>query len=118
MFFLRRDSARNAEVEAVARYVDALLGGADADAGSIEPSFGLLARALRSELRRHEPDPAFTRKLRLRLTAAADQRAPVPLPIALWRQPRFIIGAAGVVSAAAILAYVARSRLQATARAA
>ncbi|HEV8639146.1 MAG TPA: hypothetical protein VG370_33485 [Chloroflexota bacterium] len=118
MFLLRRDSARTAEIEAVARYVDALLAGARGEPGPIESSFGALVRVLRAELRRHEPDPAFAANLRLRLIAAADQRAPAPLPLALWRQPRFIIGAAGVVSAAAILAYVARSRMQAAARAA
>lgn len=114
MFFLRRDS----EVESLARYVDALAAGAVVEAGPIEARFGALVRALRADLRHHEPDPAFAANLRLRLIAAADQRAPAPLPIALWRQPRFIIGAAGVFSAAAILAYVARSRLQASARAA
>jgi hypothetical protein len=109
VFFLRRDS----EVDTLARYVDAVVAGGALDAGRIDSRFGGLVRALRAELRRHEPDPAFAANLRLRLIAAADQRAPAPVPIALWRRPRFIIGAAGVFSAAAILAYVARSRMQA-----
>ena len=114
MFFLRRDS----EVESLARYVDALVAGVGGEPGPIEARFGALVRALRADLRGHEPDPAFAANLRLRLIAAADQRAPAPVPIALWRRPHFIIGAAGVFSAAAILAFVARSRLQSTARAA
>jgi hypothetical protein len=109
VFFLRRES----ETETLSRYVDALIGGAGVEPGPVEAGFGWLVRALRSELPGHEPDPRFAANLRLRLLAAADQRAPAPVPLALWRQPRFIIGAAGVVSAAAILAFVARSRLQA-----
>jgi hypothetical protein len=113
-FFLRRDS----ETEALARYVDAVIAGVGVAPGPVEAGLDRLVRALRTHLHGQEPDPAFTASLRVRLLAAADQRAPVPVPLALWRQPRFIIGAAGVFSAAAILAFVARSRLQSAARAA
>jgi hypothetical protein len=119
VFLIRRESARAAEVESLSRYVDALVAGAASVPGPIEEVFGRVVRAIRAELYPYEPDPAFVSNLRLRLIAAADQRdALAPVPIAVWRQPRFIVGAAGVLSAAAVLAFVARNRLQASARAA
>ena len=117
MFLIRRESP---EADALSRYVDALVAGVASLPGPIDELFGRIVRALRAELHPYEPDPVFVSNLRLRLLAAADQRyalAPAPVPIAVWRQPRFIVGAAGVLSAAAILAFVARNRF-ATARAA
>ena len=117
MFLIRREAP---ETEALSRYVDALIAGVASLPGPIDELFGRVVRALRAELHPYEPDPEFVSTLRLRLIAAADQRnalAVAPVPIAVWRQPRFIVGAAGVLSAAAVLAFVARNRL-ATARAA
>jgi hypothetical protein len=102
----------------VGRYVDALIAGAASVPGPIDELFGRVVRALRAEFHPYEPDPEFVSTLRMRVIAAADQRNVLaPVPLALWRRPRFIVGAAGVLSAAAVLAFVARNRL-ATARAA
>jgi hypothetical protein len=58
-----------------------------------------------------EPDRLFRESLRLRLIAAADQRPPLEATGLLrWRQSGFLIGAAGIVSAAAVLAVVAHAR--------
>lgn len=113
VFLIRRESARIAEIDALSRYVDALIAGAASVPGPIDEVFGRVVRAIRAELHPYEPDPAFIANVRMRLIAAADQRAANPLPLAVWRQPRFILGAAGVVSAAAVLALVARNRMQA-----
>src|SRR5438067_7835667 len=111
---MRRDSAA---VEAVADYVDALIGGRQAEA--IAPDLAQVVHLLRADLRRRDPPSPYVDHLRLRLIAAADQRPGVGIVVSLpaWRQPRFIIGAAGLVSAAAVLAYVTRSRWQAKAAA-
>ena len=115
MFLIRREAP---EAEALSRYVDALVAGVASLPGPVDDLFGRVVRALRAELHPYEPDPEFVSTLRMRLIAAADQReAFAPVPIAVWRQPKFLVGAAGVLSAAAVLAFVARNRL-ATARAA
>ncbi|TAK26232.1 MAG: hypothetical protein EPO26_00765 [Chloroflexota bacterium] len=72
--------------------------------------FDDLMTALPVALRTPPPEASFVASLRMRLIAAADQRVEEIRPIDLWRQPRFIIGAASVVSAAAVLVYVARGR--------
>lgn len=111
MFLIRRETS---EAESLTRYVDSLIAGAASLSGSIDELFGRVVRALRAELHPYEPDPEFVSTLRMRLIAAADQRnalVPAPVPIALWRQPRFIVGAAGVLSAAAVLGIIARKRL-------
>jgi hypothetical protein len=111
VFLIRRDDNPSPEAEALAAYVDGLLH-ADAAAAPPDPGLGEVAQRLRAELRPVDPSPEFVAGLRLRLVAAADQRAPaVEEAVAAWRQPRFIIGAAGLVSAAAVLAFVARSRM-------
>ena len=116
MFLIRRDSS---EVEALSRYVDALIAGAASLPGPVDELFARVVRALRAELRPYEPDPEFVSTLRMRLIAAADQRNVLaPVPIALWRKPRVIVGAAGVLSAAAVLALLVRNRMAVSARAA
>ena len=115
MFLIRRETP---EAESLARYVDALIAGATSLPGPIDELFGRVVRALRSELHPYEPDPEFVSTLRMRLIAAADQRnalVAAPVPIAVWRQPRFIVGAAGVLSAAAVLGLIARKRMVARA---
>lgn len=111
MFLIRRDDNPSPEAEALAAYVDRAL----RDETAAPPADGIdeVVAALRAELRPVEPSPEFVSGLRLRLVAAADQRAVVPADeaVAAWRQPRFIIGAAGLVSAAAVIAFVARSRM-------
>ena len=112
MFLIRRDPAREAEVEALARYVDGRR--LDEDVERLGGPMRRTVDAVRSELRPVAPSPEFVETLRLRLIAAADQRGPVEEHAAAWRQPRYLaIGAAGLVSAAAVIAFVARSRAQA-----
>ena len=122
MFSLFRDVTRSEEVEALSRYVDALLGRGPLPPGAIADAYGSLLTLLRADMLPREPDPVFVDNLRMRLIAAADQRAPalvaVSSPLVDWRQPRFLIGAAGVVSAAAVIALVARNRMQSRAAAA
>ena len=114
MFLIRRDETPSPEAEALAAYVDRVV--AEEPADSPDPALAPVVRALRVHLRPVEPSAEFVASLRLRLVAAADQRAPaVETTPAAWRQPRYLIGAAGLVSAAAVLAFVARSRLQAKA---
>ena len=116
MFLIRRESP---EADSLSRYVDAVVAGVASLPGPVDELFGRVVRALRAELHPYEPDPAFVSTLRMRLIAAADQRETfAPVPIAVWRQPKFIVGAAGVLSAAAVLAFVARNRMAASARAA
>ena len=116
MFLIRREAP---EAEALSRYVDALVAGVASLPGPVDELFGRVVRALRAELHPYEPDPEFVSTLRMRLIAAADQReAFAPVPIALWRQPRVIVGAAGVLSAAAVLALLVRNRMAVSARAA
>lgn len=113
MFLIRRDAAQTAQVEALARYVDHLVAGEPTTPDETIGELAEVARAVRADLPRLEPPEQFQAELRLRLIAAADQRAhPEDMP-AVWRQPRFIIGAASLVSAAAVIALMARSRLQA-----
>ena len=112
MFLIRRDAAREAEIEALARYVDGRA--LDEDAAGLSESLRQTADAVRRDLRASQPSAEFVDTLRLRLIAAADQRGPVEEHAAAWRQPRYLaIGAAGLVSAAAVIAFVARSRAQA-----
>ena len=116
MFLIRRESP---EADTLSRYVDAVIASVASLPGPVDELFGRVVRALRAELHPYEPDPEFVSTLRMRLIAAADQReAFAPVPIAVWRQPKFIVGAAGVISAAAVLAFVARNRMAASARAA
>ena len=114
MFLMRRD---NAVVDALSEYVDALIAGRPA----VPPDWqlGTLARLVRRELRREDPRPEYVDRLRMRLTAAADQRlrGDVIVELPVWRRRPFILGAAGLVSAAAVVALVARSRSQARAAA-
>jgi hypothetical protein len=115
VFLIRRETP---EAESLSRYVDALIAGAASLPGPIDELFGRVVRALRAELHPYEPDAEFVSTLRMRLIAAADQRnvlVPAPVPIAVWRQPRFIVGAAGVLSAAAVLGLIARKRMVARA---
>ena len=114
---IRRDDGRAAEIETLARYVD---NASDSAAARLDQPLRLIVNRLRRELRPVEPGPEFVGNLRLRLVAAADQRVVrVEESPAAWRQPRYIaIGAAGLVSAAAVIALVARARAQAGARAA
>ena len=109
VFLIRRDETASPQAEALAAYVDRTLLDPRADAPDAETA--ALVGALRAELRPVEPRAEFVEDLRLRLIAAADQRVVTDESIATWRQPRFIIGAAGLVSAAAVLAFVARSRM-------
>jgi hypothetical protein len=111
VFLIRRDDTPSPEAEAWAGYVDRVLEGGDAAAP--DQRLGDLVTTLRAELRPVEPSPEFLSGLRIRLVAAADQRFPAAVDeaVAAWRQPRFIIGAAGLVSAAAVIAFVARSRM-------
>jgi hypothetical protein len=111
VFLIRRDDTPSPEAEALAAYVDGLLRGNGAPAAA-PAGLGDVVTALRTELRPVEPSAEFVSGLRLRLVAAADQRVPADEAVAAWRQPRFIIGAAGLVSAAAVIAFVARSRMQ------
>jgi hypothetical protein len=114
VFLIRRDGSRAAEIEALARYVDAP---SDADEGVLDRPLRLIVGRLRRELRPVEPSSEFVGNLRVRLVAGADQRVPAEDAPAAWRQPRYIaIGAAGLVSAAAVIALVARSRAQAQPR--
>lgn len=110
MFLIRKDETVAPEAEALAAYVDAVVAGR----ATTEPDLATapIVDALRAQLRPVEPSPDFVASLRLRLVAAADQRGPIldEAPPA-WRQPRVIIGAAGLVSAAAVIAFVARSRI-------
>jgi hypothetical protein len=112
VFLVRRDDTPSPEAEALAAYLDGLIEG-DATASAPDPALGELAERLHADMRAVEPPADFVAELRLRLVAAADQRHPVVAEesVAAWRQPRFIIGAAGLVSAAAVIAFVARSRM-------
>jgi hypothetical protein len=112
VFLIRRGAAREAEIEALARYVDGRA--LDEDAATLREPLRRTADAVRSDLRASQPSAEFVDTLRLRLIAAADQRGPVEEHAAAWRQPRYLaLGAAGLVSAAAVIAFVARSRAQA-----
>ena len=112
MFLIRRDPAREAEIEALARYVEGRA--TDEDTHRLSPSLRGTIDAVRRDLRASEPSAEFVDTLRLRLIAAADQRGPAEEHAAAWRQPRYLaIGAAGLVSADAVIAFVARSRAQA-----
>jgi len=111
VFLIRRDPAREAEIDALARYVDGRA--TDEDTLKLGEPLRATVDALRDDLHASAPSPEFVDTLRLRLIAAADQRGPAEEPAAAWRQPRYLaIGAAGLVSAAAVIAFVARSRLQ------
>ena len=116
MFLIKRDDHPGPEAEALASYVDAVVGGQEPAAAPPEP-LAALARQLHADMHPVQPPSEFVDSLRIRLVALADQRAPAVSVVddapPVWRQPRFIVGAAGVVSAAAVLAFVARSRLQA-----
>lgn len=112
MYLIDRYRKVTPEMESLARYVDS-----DAtpdDVVRLDESMQRTVAILRGELRSVEPSEQFIGNLRLRLVAMADQRAPVAAleePVAPWRQPRYLaIGAAGLVSAAAVIAFVARSR--------
>jgi hypothetical protein len=110
VFLIRKDDTPTPEAEALAAYVDGLVRGEATTPP--EPALGEVAQRLRADMRAAEPPAEFVAGLRLRLVAAADQRHPaVEESVAAWRQPRFIIGAAGLVSAAAVIAFVARSRM-------
>jgi hypothetical protein len=116
VFLIRRDSAREAEIEALARYVEGRA--TDRDTVRLGQSLRGTVDAVRRDMRASTPSADFVDTLRLRLIAAADQRGPAEEPAAPWRQPRYLaIGAAGLVSAAAVIAFVARSRAQARAAA-
>jgi hypothetical protein len=117
VFLIRRDPVRTAEIEALARYVDSAA--SHDDFGRVDRGLRATVDAVRRDLRPVEPNAEFVSTLRLRLIAAADQRAPVvEMDHPAWRQPRFLaIGAASLVSAAAVIAFVARSRAQARAAA-
>jgi hypothetical protein len=112
---MRRDGGRPAEIDAVARYVDSVVRGEPTDQIEVDSGIRAVVASARAELRSREPGEEFVGTLRLRLIAAADQRVPlIEETPAAWRQPRYIaIGAAGLVSAAAVIAFVARSRIQA-----
>ncbi|HZR00332.1 MAG TPA: hypothetical protein VFC93_16130 [Chloroflexota bacterium] len=116
MFLIKRDDHYGREAEALATFVDDLVAGREPTA-TVEEPLADVVRLLHAELHPVQPPVAFVDGLRARLVALAEQRAPASAiaepPVVLWRQPRFIIGAAGVVSAAAVLAFVARSRIQA-----
>jgi hypothetical protein len=112
VFLIRRDGGRQAEIEALARYVDGRV--TDEDRLRLDPALRATVDSVRGDMRASAPSGEFVETLRLRLIAAADQRRPVEEPAAAWRQPRYLaIGAAGLVSAAAVIAFVARSRAQA-----
>lgn len=113
MFLIRHITDRADDFEAVATFVDDFLhrrrpseipSMTDADLDSV-------TRALHEGMRSIEPSHAFVDGLRLRLIAAADQRPPIEEPALAWRQPAILIGAASLVSAAAVIAYVTRSKL-------
>jgi len=78
----------------------------------------VIARQLKVDLAPVAHDLSFEAALRARLLSRAAQRhqlARPPTPV-LWRQPRFIVGAATVgslLSVAAVLALVVRGRSQA-----
>ena len=113
MFLIRRDGARAAEIEALARYVDGVAG--DEELARLGEPLRAIVEAVRRDLPAREPAARFVEHLRLRLIAAADQRVPAEEEhAAAWRQPRYhAIGAASLVSAAAVIAFMARSRAQA-----
>jgi hypothetical protein len=116
VFLIRRDPAREAEIEALARYVDGQA--TDEDTRKLNEPLRATVDAVRGDMHASTPSTEFVDTLRLRLIAAADQRGPAEEPAATWRQPRYLaIGAAGLVSAAAVIAFVARSRAQARAAA-
>jgi hypothetical protein len=116
VFLIKRDDHAGREAEALASFVDDVLAAREPTA-TVEEQLADVVRQLHAELHPVQPPAAFVDGLRARLVALAEQRAPTSavgeLSVVLWRQPRFIIGAAGVVSAAAVLAFVARSRMQA-----
>lgn len=109
VFFVRRDASHAGPSEVLSGYIDGVLSGAPVTGEGLDLSLQRMVHALRRELRLANPDPEYVDALRLRLLAAADQRAPLEAAV-VWRQPAFIIGAASLVSAAAVIAYVARSR--------
>ena len=111
MFLMRRDGGRRGSIDRLARYIDAVIQDEARDRPPLDPLDAEIVEDLHESLLPVEPDERFVWSLRLRLIAAADQRGPGE--IFTWRQPRFLIGAASIVSAAAVIAYVARSRSQA-----
>jgi hypothetical protein len=109
VFLIRRGAGHEAEIEALARYVDG--GATEDDRRRLDAALRQTVDVVRADLHPSAPSSEFVDTLRLRLIAAADQRRPVEEHGAAWRQPRYLaIGAAGLVSAAAVIAFVARSR--------
>ena len=113
MFIIRHITDRADDLEAVATFFGDFLHGrrASEDTAIADQEMDSLHRTLHEEMRSAEPATEFVDALRLRLIAAADQRAPADDIVIPWRQPAILIGAASLVSAAAVIAYVARSRM-------
>ena len=113
MFLIRHITDRAEDFEAVATFVDDFLHGrrASDNAPIGDEEVASITHILNMELHGVEPVPEFVESLRIRLIAAADQRVPMDEPAVTWRQPALLIGAASLVSAAAVIAFVARSRM-------
>ncbi len=93
------------EANRVSEVVDRVIAGVDEGDGTV---WHPIVRLLREMLRPAEPSSDFVEALRLQLIAAADQRGAAPVEGRI--SAGLLIGAASLLSAAAVVAYLAHQR--------
>ncbi|MBM4419827.1 MAG: hypothetical protein FJ033_16205 [Chloroflexi bacterium] len=110
VFGFIRLGAEVEEANRVSEVVDRVIAGRDESEVTV---WHPIARLLRDGLRPVEPSPEFLEALRLQLIAAADQRGAAPVEGRI--STGLLIGAASLLSAAAVVAYLAHQRAHARA---